>query len=604
MSKRRPLPLVGGGTSQREGPTLATLRALVTTPAAPSDLVALPDPSQLDRALRRLVDGGVLAMEDALRAQGLVTQGREPLARLLQRTGIVKPAAWAGAVAEEYGIQLVGADDHPPAPVLPDLLAPRFLRHNLALPVHADDETLWLAMADPLDATTVKAVRLASGREVVPLVAPIDDLERSFARLWDRGGALQKIVDDIGEGGPAASGDVEHLIDQAQEAPVVRLVNQLLSDAARMHASDIHIEPYRDRLRVRFRIHGRLREISSPPARLSAAVVSRIKILAKLDIAERRLPQDGRARLNIDERRIDLRVATAPTPHGESLVIRLLDQSGHGAVMADLGLEPGVEARLRRMLEAPHGMILVTGPTGSGKTTTLYAALRELNAATDKIISIEDPIEYQIDGITQIHVRPDIGLDFARILRSVVRHDPDIVMVGETRDPETAEIAVHAALTGHLLLTTLHTNNAAGAVARLLDMRVEPYLLASVLRGVIGQRLVGTLCPSCKRPRPATPEERAFFTAAGVPVDEATQLYEAPGCRDCEDVGLIGRQGIFEMLEVTDEIRELIRAQAPSQAILSRAIAQGMRTMSVDGLYKCLAGVTTLEEVTRVTEDW
>jgi general secretion pathway protein E len=385
---------------------------------------------------------------------------------------------------------------------------------------------------------------------------------------------------------------------------VVRLVNQLLSDSVRMHASDIHIEPYRDRLRVRFRVHGRLREISSPPARLSAAVVSRIKILAKLDIAERRLPQDGRARLNLDDKRIDLRVATAPTPHGESLVIRLLDQSGHGAKMAELGLEAAVEARLRRMLEAPHGMILVTGPTGSGKTTTLYAALRELNATTDKIISIEDPIEYQIDGVTQIHVRPDIGLDFARILRSVVRHDPDIVMVGETRDPETAEIAVHAALTGHLLLTTLHTNNAAGAVARLLDMGVEPYLLASVLRGVVGQRLVGTLCPSCKRPRPATPEERAFFTAANIPVDEGAQLYEAPGCRDCEDLGLIGRQGIFEMLEVTDEIRELIRARAPSQSILAKALTQGMRTMSVDGLHKCLAGVTTIEEVTRVTEDW
>ncbi len=582
------------------------MRSLVTSQDQPKrDLVALPSPDQLDPALRRLVDGGGLTMEDALRAQGLAMQGNERLAVLLRRIGLVKPKAWAQALAEEHGVQLVGTDDFPTAAVVPDLLSPRFLRHSLALPLHADDETLWLAMADPQDVTTIKAVRLAAGREVVPLVVALDELEQAFARLWDRGGgALQKIVDDLGDAGPAAAGDVEHLIDQAQEAPVVRLVNQLLSDAARMHASDIHVEPYRDRLRVRFRVHGRLREISSPPARLSAAVVSRIKILAKLDIAERRLPQDGRARLNLDEKRIDLRVATAPTPHGESLVIRLLDQSGHGAKMAELGLEPAVEARLRRMLEAPHGMILVTGPTGSGKTTTLYAALRELNAATDKIISIEDPIEYQIDGVTQIHVRPDIGLDFARILRSVVRHDPDIVMVGETRDPETAEIAVHAALTGHLLLTTLHTNNAAGAVARLLDMGVEPYLLASVLRGVIGQRLVGTLCPSCKRPRPATAEERAFLAAAGIAVDGRTQLWEAPGCRDCEDVGLIGRQGIFELLEMSDEVRELIRARAPTQTILAKALAQGMRTMSVDGLHKCLAGLTTIEEVTRVTEDW
>ena len=585
---------------------MATLRSLVRAPAAaPPEPAAAPDPERLHPGLRRLVESGALSLEDAARAQALAAHGQERLPALLQRTGLVKPRAWAEVMAALHGIEILAAEGYPASPVLADRFSTRFLRHNLVLPVDADESTVWVAMADPSDGATLKAIRLATGRDVVVHAAALDDLEQAFSRLLDGGrGALQKLVDDLGEGGAAAGGDVEHLLDLAQEAPVVRLVNQLLADAVRMSASDIHIEPYRDRLRVRFRVHGRLREIGAPPARFSAAVVSRIKILAKLDIAERRLPQDGRARMNIEGKRIDLRIATAPTPHGESLVIRLLDQSGKGVELGQLGLDPDVERRFRRLLDAPHGMILVTGPTGSGKTTTLYAGLRELNSATDKIISIEDPIEYQIDGVTQIHVRADIGLDFAKILRAVVRHDPDIIMVGETRDPETADIAVHAALTGHLLLTTLHTNNAAGAVARLLDMGVEPYLLASVLRGVVGQRLVGVLCPQCKRPRPATPEERAMIEAAGIRLEGPVTLHDPVGCRHCDEVGYVGRQCIFELLEVNDRIRELIRSRAPTQALLAEAMAQGMRTMSVDGLHKCLAGLTTIEEVARVTEDW
>jgi general secretion pathway protein E len=585
---------------------MATLRSLVRLATPPArDSAAEFDPARLHPALRRLVDSGALGQDDAARAQILAEQGNERLAALLQRTGLVKPRAWAEALAAEHGVKLLRPDSFPEAAILPELLSPRFLRHHLVLPVDADESTIWLAMADPGDLGTLKAVRLATGRDVIPHVAPIDDLEQAFSRLLDGGrGALQRLVDDLGEGGPAGVGDVEHLIDLAQEAPVVRLVNQLLSDAARINASDIHIEPYRDRLRVRFRVHGRLREVGSPPARFSAAVVSRIKILAKLDIAERRLPQDGRARMSLEGKRIDLRIATAPTPHGESLVIRLLDQSGHAASMGDLGLDPEVERRFRHMLDAPHGMILVTGPTGSGKTTTLYAALRELNSISDKIISIEDPIEYQIDGITQIHVRPDIGLDFAKILRSVVRHDPDIIMVGETRDPETADIAVHAALTGHLLLTTLHTNSAAGAVARLQDMGVEPYLLASVLRGVVGQRLVGVLCPQCKRARDASPAELDLFRSAGILLDGHVTLYEPVGCRACDEVGFVGRRGIFELLDTSDQLRELIRSRAPTQALVSEALGRGMRTMATDGLHKALAGVTTIEEVTRVTQDW
>jgi general secretion pathway protein E len=578
----------------------------VEPPAPVHDLLRKADPQAISPVLRLLIDSGRLTQEDALRAHLLAAEDGESQGALLQRLGLVSARDWAEALARHHGLELATAEDFPAEPVLPEMFSQRFLQKSLILPLHANDETLWLAMVEPGDSQALKAVRLAARREVVPVVVLHEDLDQAYARFWDSGrSALQKIVDDLGgEPGTVGANDLEHLIDLAQEAPVVRLVNQLLSDAVRTSASDIHIEPYRDRLRVRFRVHGRLREISAPPARLSAAVVSRIKILARLDIAERRLPQDGRARMNLEGRRVDLRVATVPTMHGESLVIRLLDTSAKGVELADLGLYAEMEKRFRRQLTAPHGMILVTGPTGSGKTTTLYAALRQLNAVSDKIISIEDPVEYQIDGITQIQVRADIGLDFARILRSVVRHDPNVIMVGETRDPETADIAVHAALTGHLMLTTLHTNNAGGAVARLLDMGIEAYLLASVLKGVVGQRLVGVLCPACKEAYPASAEERAFFAAAGIPIPADLHLHRARGCRECEDMGYTGRIGIFEFLDVTDAVRELIRTRAPTQTLVAKAVEEGMRTMYVDGLHRCLAGTTTIEEVCRVTEDW
>lgn len=570
---------------------------------------ALEDPRtrQLDPVLARLVLAGRVSADAAVRAMAMAQEQRQSLAATVTSLALTSSQEWAEAVAQHYEFELVTADELPKEPLLADLISPRFMRHTAVLPIRVAEAEVWLAMADPGNSYAAKAVALATGRRVVPVIAALEDLQRAYARYWEAGqSALQRIVDDIGdELGSELGADVEHLIGAAQEAPVVRLVNQLLTDALRLHASDIHIEPARDHLRVRYRVHGRLREAGAPPARLSAAVISRIKILAKLDIAERRLPQDGRARLTILGRRIDLRVATAPSVHGESLVIRILDQSAQGGDFPHLGLDPAMERKLKHALSAPHGMLLVTGPTGSGKTTTLYAALRHLNKASDKLISIEDPIEYQIDGITQIQVKPEIELDFARVLRSVVRHDPDVVMVGETRDPETADIAVHAALTGHLLLTTLHTNSAAGAIARLLDMGVEPYLLASVLRGVLGQRLVGILCPACKTPRPASPEELAFFAQANVPVPDNLHLYHLVGCEACEQVGFVGRIGIFEFLEVDERVRELIRSRASTQAVSEAAARAGMRTMFVDGLHKALAGTTTLEEVCSVTsEDW
>jgi general secretion pathway protein E len=573
----------------------------------PGTMLEDPRAARLDPVLARLVRAGRLKAEVAAEVEAQARARREPLAAAVARLGLVSNREWAEEVAAQFGLALLSADELPKEPVLADQLSARFLRHAAVLPVSSGAGRVVLAMADPGNAYARRAVALATGAEVAPVVAVLEDLQQAYARYWDAGQtALQRIVDDLGtEFDVSGEGtDLEHLIGAAQEAPVVRLVNQLLTDALRGQASDIHIEPGREQLRVRYRVHGRLREVGAPPARLAAAVVSRIKILAKLDIAERRLPQDGRARLTLLGRRIDLRVATAPSMHGESLVIRILDMSAAGVEFADLGLDAEVEARLKRQLAAPYGMLLVTGPTGSGKTTTLYAGLRHLNDVSDKLISIEDPVEYQIEGVNQIQVRPDIGLDFARVLRSVVRHDPDVIMVGETRDAETADIAVHAALTGHLLLTTLHTNSAAGAIARLLDMGVEPYLLASVVRGVVGQRLVGVLCPACRAPHPLTPEERCFFTDAGLEPPASGSLYRPVGCEACEGTGFVGRVAIFEFLETDDKVRELIRARAPTQDIQAAAIAAGMRTMFADGLRKCLAGSTTLEEVCRVTEDW
>ncbi|MEZ5823551.1 MAG: GspE/PulE family protein [Geminicoccaceae bacterium] len=556
-------------------------------------------------ALALLVERERISADDAERAIAEAQAGREPLPAVLARLELLSGREWMNLMAEHYGLQIADPDDYPDAPILPEAFSSRFLRQRWVLPLAREDDTLWLGMADPADEATVQAARLACDCQIVPVAAAVEDLKAAYARFFESGqAAIKEIVEGIDD--PAEGEDpdsLEHLIDQAKEAPVVRLVNQLLSDALTMGASDIHIEPCRDRLQVRYRIHGHLREIGAPPARLAAAVISRIKILAKLDIAERRLPQDGRTQLTLGERRIDLRVATIPTMNGESLVLRLLDTSSAGADLASVGLDPERETLLREQLAAPYGMILVTGPTGSGKTTTLYAGLRQLDAVRDKIISIEDPVEYQIDGVTQIQVRSEIELSFARILRSVVRHDPNVIMVGETRDGETAEIAVHAALTGHLLLTTLHTNSAAGAVARLLDMGIEPYLLASVLRAVVGQRLVGKLCTECREAYSASEVERTILARSGLEMPDDLTLYRPVGCRSCNEIGFVGRVGIFELLIVDDPVRQLIRERASTQDILNAALHNGMTTMFRDGARKAMDGTTTFEEVCRVTEE-
>jgi general secretion pathway protein E len=409
-----------------------------------------------------------------------------------------------------------------------------------------------------------------------------------------------------GQEGEAAVNDeeVEHLRDMASEAPVIRLVHQMLSRALESRASDIHIEPFENQLKVRYRIDGILHEVDPPPRHLKAAVVSRLKILAQLNIAERRLPQDGRIKTKIAGKDVDLRIATIPTLYGESVVIRLLERSQIFTELESLGFPPRALQAFVEMISKPYGLLLVTGPTGSGKTTTLYGALQKINDPGKKIITIEDPVEYQLSGVNQIQVKPQIGLTFANGLRSIVRQDPDVIMVGEIRDSETAEIAIQAALTGHLVFSTLHTNDAAGAISRLLEMGVEDYLLASSLLGVLAQRLVRRLCMGCRKQTPSvmpagTQDPRYEVIGAEL----SPVVWEGSGCESCNGTGYLGRIGIFELLPATSEICKLIVQRADANSIRSLALSQGMRLLREDGLQKARDGVTTLAEVLRVTRE-
>jgi general secretion pathway protein E len=488
-------------------------------------------------------------------------------------------------------------------------VSPKYLEEHTLLPLGvAEDGTLLVAVGGPLDPAVADELRQTYGRRISLVEAPAAEIQSAILSASNETPATLSPVDLRAADLELVAPEEEALDDLralASQAPVIKLVNVILLEALRLRASDVHLESTAQGLRVRYRIDGVLQEVSNPPRQYQAAVISRIKIMANLNIAERRLAQDGRIRLRLSDRELDLRVSTLPTLHGESVVLRILDRGAGVPDLLELGMGEAALSSFARLIRLPHGIILVTGPTGSGKTTTLYGALRQINGPGVKIITVEDPVEYQIEGLTQIPVASKGGLTFASALRSILRHDPDVIMVGETRDPETADIAVHAALTGHLLLTTLHTNSAAGAVARLLDMGVEPYLLASVLRGIVGQRLVGILCPACKTRRPGTPDEAAFFTQADIAIPGELVLYEAPGCEACEGMGFVGRVGIFEFLEVNEPVRELIRARASTQAVAEVGARAGMRTMYVDGLHKCLAGVTTLEEVSSVTsEDW
>lgn len=557
------------------------------------------------RIAELLVSKGKLRETDLARANRLKSDGGGTLSSILVKLGAVSDRDMAEVLAEVLGLPLVATDDYPDVTALEDGLSARFLKESRVVPLSVEDDRIRLAMADPRDQYIVDAVTLALGKSVEPRVGIPADIEAAIERYYGSGkSAMGQIGGGTVDGEEILEEDVEQLRDMASEAPVIRMVNLILQRAVEARASDIHIEPFEGRLKVRYRIDGVLNDVEAPPARSAAAVISRIKIMARLNIAERRLPQDGRIKLRIQGKELDLRVSTVPTLYGESVVMRLLDKESVVLNFGTLGFEGAALKRFLSILNLPHGIILVTGPTGSGKSTTLYTALHQLNSPERKIITVEDPVEYQLEGVNQIQVKPQIGLTFANALRSIVRQDPDVILIGEMRDLETARIAVQSALTGHLVLSTLHTNDAAGSVNRLLDMGIEDYLLTSTINGILAQRLVRRLCQHCREAYPALPEvveemQLARFRDGHSPI----MLYRPVGCAECGHTGYRGRIAILECLLMTDPIRTLVMRHASSQDIQQVALQEGMQTMYEDGLGKAVTGLTTLEEVLRVTQE-
>jgi len=553
-----------------------------------------------------LVERGKLEPPNLERALKLQEgESREKIGVILLRLGMVSGRDLADALADQLDLPVAQANDFPELPLMEERLSSKFLRDAQAVPLREDDDEVAVAVADPTDSYVISAMQMASGKRVRAYIAAPNEIEAALERLYGGGkSSMGQIVDNITTRDEEQDlGDVEHLKDLASEAPVIRLVNLVLTKALEQRASDIHIEPYENRLVVRYRIDGVLHEVESPPRRLSAAVISRVKIMASLDIAERRLPQDGRIKLRIQGKEIDLRVSTVPTMHGESVVMRILDKGGVPLNFEALGFEGQNMRRFIHSLDQVHGILLVTGPTGSGKTTTLYTALDRLNKPDVKIITVEDPVEYQMAGINQIQVKPQIDLTFANALRSIVRQDPDIIMVGEIRDVETVRIAMQSALTGHMVLSTVHTNDAPSTISRLLDMGAEDYLLTSTLNGVLAQRLVRTLCPKCREPHPALPEVVEQMNLRKYVPEGEIVLYKPVGCSECAGTGYWGRICIIEMMTMTDNIRSLIMRHSTSGDIRAEAIREGMETMFENGVRKSLAGITTIEEVLRVTRE-
>lgn len=541
-----------------------------------------------------LVFRQLLKAEDLERALELQQDRGEKLGKILVDAGFAASRDVLSALSDQLHVPVVAIDGPPPASPETEKLSPRFLRQFRCMPVALNDSTLTLAMADPLDFETLSAVRSFTGLRIVPVLAPEQEIVDAIDKYY---GETQRPATDYifdAEGGQASE-DLEQLRDMASEAPVIRLVNAMIAQAVEKRSSDIHIEPFEREFRIRYRIDGVLYAQEPPPRELKAAIISRVKLMAKLNIAERRLPQDGRIKIKTLGREVDLRVSTLPTLYGESVVMRLLDRSaGDFYDLRRLGFDTHMLTRMEYYTSLPHGIFLVTGPTGSGKSTTLYSALKRINQADKKIITIEDPVEYQMDGINQIHVNPQIGLTFASGLRHIVRQDPDVIMVGEIRDRETADVAIRSALTGHFVYSTLHTNDAPSAITRLTDMGVENYLMSSSLVAVLAQRLVRVICPHCR-------------TGAGTritPFGDTIETFHGAGCDSCFGSGYTGRVGIFELMELNDDIRKRIMANADAVDLTAAARRNGMRNLREDGWLKVKTGLTTADEVLRVTQEF
>jgi general secretion pathway protein E len=495
--------------------------------------------------------------------------------------------------------------DYPREPLEIEGISLEFMKKSCFVPLSVSDTALEIAMADPKDFETIDALKFAFGLKVAVKKGKPDDILDAVESLYGKGRqSLETIIEeagrDISNGASAAEEDESHLRDMASEAPIIRLVNRLIADAVEIGASDIHFEPYEGEFKVRYRIDGVLSDVESPPKQFQAAIISRVKLMAKLNISERRLPQDGRIKLRIRDKEVDFRVSTVPTLFGESLVMRILNRQTLLLELQKLGFPHDILEQYMRLASQPYGMILVTGPTGSGKTSTLYATLSLLNSPENKIITLEDPVEYQLRGVNQIQVNPKIELSFASGLRSIVRQDPDTILVGEIRDRETADTAIQSALTGHLLFSTLHTNDAPGAVSRLLDMGVESFLLSSTLLGILAQRLVRIICNECKTE--ITPDGRLIDSLQLEAQEiEGVRFYEGRGCEACRYTGFRGRTGIFEYIAVDDDFRNLINRRASADQIRALALKKGCSTLRQDGWQKVRRGMTTVSEIIRVT---
>jgi len=539
-----------------------------------------------------LRERGLVSDEDLNNALALQKERRDKLGKILVDLGYVAERDVLTVLSEQLNTPVFNGE-YPAVPIATDKLPYRFLKSFHLIPVHFAENVLSIVMSDPIDFETLSALRLRTGATLKVFIGLESEIDDQLERLYGSEEEGKRLIETLGDPSATDEENIEHLRDLASEAPVIRMVNLIISRAVESRASDIHIEPFERDLRLRYRVDGVLHNVDAPPNPMRAAIISRIKLMAKLNIAERRLPQDGRIKLKVLGREIDLRVSTLPTMYGESVVLRILDKSNTALIdLRRIGFPEDLYEKICAMTSKPHGIFLVTGPTGSGKTTTLYSAMKRINIPDRKIITIEDPVEYQMDGVNQIQVNPQIGLTFATGLRHIVRQDPDVIMIGEIRDLETAEIAIRSALTGHLVFSTLHTNDAPSAVTRLVDMGVEDYLLASSLIGVLAQRLVRVNCEACKRPE----------TITG-PNGDSVEVQRGAGCTRCGHTGFESRIGIFELLDVDEDLRRLIVTNPDANILKDAALKSGMRALKDDGWSKVLAGVTTPDEVLRVTQE-
>jgi len=547
-----------------------------------------------------LLEAGLITQEQLDEALKEEARGGKRIGEILVDLGYLTESDIYGAVGEQLGVPYVSLSYYSVDPDVIDTVPEQVARQHKIIPLFKVRDSLTLGMADPLNLAVIDQIVRSTGLDIEPAICSAGEIEQAIDHYYGTASTMDEVVQVLGEDEEEEEEtlDTSTLTQLAGDAPIVKLVNLVIAQAVKDTASDIHVEPDESLLRIRFRVDGVCREAYTQPKKLQSAIISRLKIMSNLDIAERRIPQDGRIQMIVEGKPIDIRVSTLPTVHGENVVMRILDKSNLMIRLSDLGFGDQ-EPRLRQILSRPNGVILATGPTGSGKTTTLYSALNEVSNVEVNTITLEDPVEYRLPLIRQSQVNVKAGMTFAKGLRAVLRQDPDIVMVGEIRDAETAKIAVEAALTGHLVLSTLHTNDASGALPRLIDMGVEPFLVASSVGGIIAQRLVRRICSGCKV---QIDPSASMLKAINMEGKDVT-LYKGEGCRGCNGSGYKGRAGIYEVLTVNEEIRELVVDNASADRIRNVAMKDGMKTLRLDGIDKALEGITTVEEVLRVTAE-